>query len=108
MKLWSASTVATTAAAPAVYANDEPELRLSNALAVLAVVPITCFNASEASERMLLIGDRSGVCLAKGEWAGVSLMLPPNAGLMIRELEGVSDISLEALEEYGRGSRPTS
>jgi hypothetical protein len=92
--LCSASTVATTAAAPAVNANDVPELRLSKALGVFAVVPMTCFSASVTSERIFLIGDRSGVCLAKGELDGVSLRLPvPHAGLIIRELDGVSDIS---------------
>lgn len=46
------------------------------------------------------MGDLRGVLLTKGELDGVSLILP-HAGLIIRALDGVSDIShTKEVEEY--------
>jgi hypothetical protein len=55
---------------------------------------MTCLRARLASARCDLTGERSGVFLKGDRDEGVSLMPPgpPHAGLMIRELEGVSDM----------------
>jgi hypothetical protein len=91
---WSWSTVATTAAAPAVYAKQRPVGRLSQAFAVLVVAPMTVRRARAASARADLEGKRGAVrAPAKGEGEGVSLMLAPRAGLMTRGWEGVSDMA---------------
>ena len=56
---------------------------------------MTCFKVRLTSGRLVgLTGERNGVVLAKGELDGVSLM-PPQAGLIMRGLDGVSDISGE-------------
>jgi hypothetical protein len=89
----SSSTVAITAAAPAVYAKQRVEGRLSKALAELAVVPTTWRSARLASVRFGFTGERSGAFLKKGDGEGWSLMPCPSAGLIIRELDGVSDIA---------------
>lgn len=84
-------------------ANEQLEGRLSNALAEFVVVPMTCLRARLASTRFGFVGERSGVFL-KGEGdEGVSLMPPgpPHAGLMSRELEGVSDMLYRDIEEDG-------
>jgi hypothetical protein len=74
--------------------KQRAEGRLSKALAVLVVVPITVRRERVASARAALIGER-GLFLAvvKGEGVGVSLMPAPRAGLIIRGLDGVSDIA---------------
>lgn len=79
-----------TAAAPAVKAKEGSEGKLSKALAVLVVFPRTCFKAKLISGRDGLIGDLAGEGFAYGELEGVSLS--PQAGLIIRELTGVSAI----------------
>lgn len=82
-------------------AKAQPEGRVSNALAELVVVPRTCLRARLASGRFGLTGERSGVLL-KGEGDdGVSLMPPgpPHAGLIIRELDGVSDMACRNMGE---------
>jgi hypothetical protein len=95
--LCSWSTVATTAAAPAVYAKQRPVGKLSQALAVLVVAPMTVRRARRASARAGLHGEERGVLRApvKGEGVGMSLMLAPSAGLglMIRGWDGVSDMA---------------
>ena len=74
-------------------ANDLAVGILSKAFAELVVVPMTCLRERETSERWPgLTGERNGVLFWKGELFGVSLRLP-HAGLIIRELEGVSDIA---------------
>jgi hypothetical protein len=93
----SSSTVATTAAAPAVYAKQRPVGKLSQAFAVLVVAPMTVRRARAASVRVDLEGKRGVVrAPAKGEMEteGVSLMLAPSAGLTTRGWEGVSDMAL--------------
>lgn len=65
------------------------------------MVPMTCLRARLASGRFGLMGERSGVVL-KGEGDdGVSLMLPgpPHAGLIIRGLDGVSDMASRDIGE---------
>jgi hypothetical protein len=69
-----------------------PDGRLSKALAEFVVVPMTWRNARLASARPALTGER-GVVLKNGEGEGLSLMPDPMAGLIIRGLEGVSDIA---------------
>lgn len=89
-------------------AKLRPEERLSNAFAEVMVAPMTCFRARLASGRAVLIGERWGVFLWKGEFEGVSLMLPPQAGLMIRGLDGVSDMkSSREAGESGLDQRQT-
>jgi hypothetical protein len=87
---WSASTVAITAAAPAVYAKQHPEGRLSKALAEFAVVPTTWRSARLASVRLDLTGERKGAFLKYGDGEGLSFIC---AGPIILELSGVSDIA---------------
>lgn len=82
----------TTAAAPAVKAKDLECGRESNAFEESVVVPMTCFRESVRSVRAAFTGDLTAVALAKGELDGVSRKLP-KVGLIIRELEGVHDIS---------------
>ena len=104
--LCCSSTVATTAAAPAVYAKQRAAGRLSKALAVLVVVPITVRRARVASARPGLIGERGlFLVVVKGEGVGVSLMPAPRVASLIRTLDGVSDIafsrSVEGKESDG-------
>lgn len=82
------STVATTAAAPAVKAKLWPEGRLSKALAEPVVVPMTCLSARLASGRLAFIGERS-VFLIDGECDAGSLRELPHGGLLIRGWAGV-------------------
>lgn len=99
------SIVAITAAAPAVYAKQRPDERLSKALGEFVVVPMTWRRARLASPRF--IGERVGVCLRKGDDVGVNLMAPLSAGLTILVLEGVTvcDIASSAcmVKEDGDG-----
>jgi hypothetical protein len=98
-----------TAAAPAVYAKERPDGRLSKALALLAVVPTTWRSARLTSARGGLIGDRNGVFLKKGDGDGFSLIPGPRVGLIILELFGVSDIaSSKIIVEVDRDSKQTS
>lgn len=99
--LCCSSTVATTAAVPAVYANRRAVGRLSKALAVLDVVPITVRSARVASARAALTGERAWLLfVVKGEGVGVSLMPAPRVASLIRALFGVSDIaSSRSIEE---------
>lgn len=87
--------VATTAAVPAVYAKRRALGRLSKALALLAVVPMTVRSARVASARTAFIGERGVflVVVANGEGVGVSLMPAPSVTSLIRALDGVSDIA---------------
>lgn len=90
-----------TAAAPAVYAKQRAVVRLSKALAVLVVVPITVRRARVASARDILIGERELVLmLVKGDGVGVSLIPAPRVASLIRALDGVSDIAFsKSVEE---------
>ena len=89
--------MARTAAAPAHTAKERWEGRLSKALGEAAVVPMTWRRASEASGRWALTGERGGaLLLRKGEGEGVSLRPGPQAGLMVLELFGVSDMAATA------------
>jgi hypothetical protein len=98
-----------TAAAPAVYAKEQPLGRLSKALAELAVVPTTCRNARLTSPRAGLIGERNGVVLKNGDGDGFSLIPAPRVGDIILELFGVSDIaSSKIVVEVDRASKQTS
>lgn len=56
------------------------------------MVPMTCLSESVRSVRAAFTGDLTAVVLAKGELDGVRRKLP-KVGLIIRELEGVPDIS---------------
>jgi hypothetical protein len=86
-----------------------PEGRLSKALAELAVVPTTWRRARLTSARVGFVGERSGLCLRKGDGDGFSLMPAPSVGLIIRELLGVSDIaSSKKVVEEMRDSSQTS
>jgi hypothetical protein len=97
-----------TAAAPAVYAKEWAEGRLSKALAEFAVVPTTWRSARLTSARAGLTGERSGACLKNGEGDGLSLMPAPRVGLIILELFGVSDIaSSKIVVEKDGGSSET-
>jgi len=67
---------------------------MSNALAEVTVLPMTCLRDSMLlSERPDFVGERAEACLACGELDGVNRR--DSAGLMevIRGLEGVSGIS---------------
>jgi ABC-type spermidine/putrescine transport system permease subunit II len=101
MLCW-ASTVATTAAVPAVYAKQRAEGRLSKALAVRAVVPITVRRVRVASARAVLTGERRlALRFVNGEGVGVSLTPAPRVvASLMRALDGVSDIaSSRSIEE---------
>lgn len=95
---YSSSTVAMTAAAPAVKAKQLPLGSPSKELAEAAVVPMTWRSARAESLRLGLTGDFAEAPLGNGELEGVSLRA--KAGLISLALEtGVTDISSHSKED---------
>ena len=87
----SSSTLTTTAAAPAVYANIREEERLSKAVGEETVVPIILLRHKPDSYRPRdLFGDR-GV-RGYGEFDGVNLSPRPVFAAKVLGLAGVEDI----------------
>lgn len=91
-----------TAAAPAVNAKHLAEGRISNALAEFVVVPMTCFSDRPSSCLFGLAGVLTDAFFENGELDGVSL--DPQAGFIILEFEGVSDIARTREVEGGDSS----